>query len=96
MSENEPRRLLPSSLFRGDRLLHDSLPALAAKIEQILSNGAVENNRKHDDLAMGPMGIRPHGQQRIASYMWHMHRICMKHSNHMPYAWNNVEKTGWI
>ena len=34
------------------------------------------------------MGIRPHGQQRIASYMWHMHRICMEHSKHMQYAWN--------
>ena len=32
-----------------------------------LSNGAVENDRKHDDLAMGSMGIRPHGEQRIAS-----------------------------
>ena len=55
-----------------------------------LSNGAVENNRKHDDLAMGSMGIRPHGQQRIASCIWNMHRMTLEH------AWNNAEKTGWI
>ena len=55
-----------------------------------LSNSAVENDRKHDDLAMGSMGIRPHGQQRIASCIWNMHRITLEH------AWNNTEKTGWI
>ena len=54
------------------------------------SNDAVESDRKHDDLAMGSMGIRRHGQQRIASCIWNMHRMTLEH------AWNNAEKTGWI
>ena len=37
-----------------------------------LSNSAVENDRKHNDLAIGSMGVRPHGQQRIASCIWNM------------------------
>ena len=48
----------------------------------VLSNGAVENDRKHDDLAMGSMGIRHHGQQRMASCTWNMQindsRTCME------------------
>ena len=58
--------------------------------KESFSNGAVENDRKHYDLAMGSMGIRPHGQQRIASCIWNMHRMILEH------AWNNAEKTGWI
>ena len=37
------------------------------------SVGAVENDKKHDHLAMGSMGIRPHGEQRIASCMTPVH-----------------------
>ena len=51
---------------------------------------SLENDRKHNDLAMGSMGIRPHGQQRIASCIWNMHRMTLEH------VWNNAEKTGWI
>ena len=29
--------------------------------------GAAENDRKHDDLCVGSMGIRPVDQQRISS-----------------------------
>ena len=31
-----------------------------------LSMGAVENDRKHDDLCVGSMGIRPMDQQRTS------------------------------
>ena len=29
--------------------------------EPVTSMGAAENDRKHDDLCVGSMGIRPHG-----------------------------------
>ena len=31
-----------------------------------VSTGAVENDRKHDDLCVGSMGIRPMDQQRTS------------------------------
>ena len=64
--------------------------SLDRSLQAEVSNGAVENDRKHDDLAMGSMGIRPHGQQRIASCIWNTHRMTLEH------AWNDAEKTGWI
>ena len=36
------------------------------EIGPFLSMGAAENDRKHDDLCVGSMGIRPMDQQRTS------------------------------
>ena len=43
----------------------DSLIVLQILMRSI-SMGAVENDRKHDDLCVGSMGIRPMNQQRTS------------------------------
>ena len=35
-------------------------------MQHMLSMGAAENDRKHDDLCVGSMGIRPMDQQRTS------------------------------
>ena len=59
------------SIGRGQRLL--VLQALNrgtmrswAERQKELSMGAAENDRKHDDLCVGSMGIRPMDQQRTS------------------------------